>query len=89
MADKHVMILSGQAESGAQEWACPDCGRRLLLQWRPQPERLVLAQGDPSAVHTGGAGGVRAGGVTAAAVPPPADRQWLRDHGIDWDGPPA
>jgi hypothetical protein len=32
---------------------------------------------------------VRAGGVTAARVPPAADRQWLRDQGIDWDGTPA
>ena len=89
MTDKHVMILSGRAESGTEEWACPDCGRRLLLRWQPEPERLVLVQGDLSAVHTGGTGGVRAGGATAAAVPPAADRQWLREHGIDWDGPAA
>jgi hypothetical protein len=92
VADKHEMVLSSRAEPGAEqaeEWNCPRCGRRLLLRWPPHPEKLVLEQGDVTAIHIGGKGGVRAGGVTAARVPPAADRQWLRDQGIDWDGTPA
>jgi hypothetical protein len=83
------MVLSSRAESGAEEWTCPRCGRRLLLRWPPHLEKLVLEQGDVTAIHAGGNGGVRAGGITAAPVPPDADRQWLLGHGIDWDGTSA
>jgi hypothetical protein len=99
VADKHQMVLSGRSELGAEEWACPRCGRRLLLRWPPQLERLVLEQGDVTAIHVGGKGGVQAGGITAAAAPGSterqwaddtgADRQWLDDNGIDWDGTSA
>lgn len=89
MADKHEMVLSGRAETGAEEWSCPRCGRRMLLRWPPHLEKLVLEQGDTSAIHVGGKGGVRAGGITVAPAPAGADWRWLRDHGIDWDGPPA
>lgn len=80
------MVLSGHVEAGGEEWACPRCGRRLLLRWPPQLEKLVLEPGDVTAIHVGGKGGVRAGGITAAPVPAEADREWLRDSGIDWDG---
>lgn len=97
VTEKHEMVLSRNVESGADEWTCPRCGRRLLLRWPPHVEKLVLEPGDVTAVHIGGTGGVRAGGITAAAEPPDtdadadadADRQWLHDHGIDWDGTSA
>jgi len=89
VADKHEMVLSGRVEPGAEEWSCPRCGRRMLLRWPPHFEKLVLEPGDTTAVHVGAKGGVRAGGITAAPVPAGADQQWLRDHGIDWDGTPG
>jgi hypothetical protein len=92
VAEKHEMVLSSRvrpAAEQAEEWTCPRCGRRLLLRWPPHLEKLVLEQGDVTAIHVGGKGGVRAGGITAAPLPPGVDRQWLLDHGIDWDGPPA
>lgn len=89
VADKHEMILSGTVEAGAEEWVCPQCGRRLLLRWPPHLEKLVLEPGDITAIHAGGKGGVRAGGVAAAVVPAGADRQWLRDNGIDWETAPG
>jgi hypothetical protein len=89
VTEKHEMVLSSRAESGAEEWTCPRCGRRLLLRWPPHLEKLVLEQGDVTAIHAGGKGGVRAGGITAAPVPPDAERQWLFGHGIDWDGTSA
>lgn len=83
------MIFNGRLESGAEDWACPDCGRRVLLRWPPDYQKLVLAEGDLSAVHTGGKGGFRLSGV--AVTPEPAapiresERSWLHDNGIDWD----
>lgn len=87
VADKHQMVLSGRSELGAEEWACPRCGRRLLLRWPPQLERLVLEQGDVTAIHVGGQGGVQAGGITAAAVPASAEQQWPGDPGIERQWP--
>jgi hypothetical protein len=87
------MMLNGSTESGEEEWVCPTCGRRMLLRWPPDYEKLVLEHGDDTAIHVGGKGGLRAGEV---AVPPAssgevqgAELQWLRDNGIDWDGASA
>jgi hypothetical protein len=89
----HEMVLTGRAESGAEEWACPTCGRRMLLRWPPDYEKLVLEHGDDSAIHVGGKGGLRVGQAVVApasgADVPSAERQWLRDNGIDWDGESA
>ena len=93
MPERHEMILGGREQSGAEEWYCPACGRRMLLRWPPDYEKTVLEHGDDSAVHVGGKGGLRVGG--AAIIPEPlagmdrTDVRWLRDHGIDWDGEPA
>lgn len=93
MPERHEMILTGSAESGAEEWACPSCGRRMLLRWPPDYEKLVLEHGDDTAVHVGGKGGLRMGQVAVAPAPtadvPTAERQWLHDIGIDWDGESA
>ncbi len=87
------MILNGRAESGAEEWICPTCGRRMLLRWPPDYEKLVLDHGDDTAIHVGGKGGLRVDQVAVAPVPaadvPHAERQWLREIGIDWDGESA
>jgi hypothetical protein len=87
------MVLNGSTVSGDEEWVCPTCGRRLLLRWPPDYEKLVLEHGDDTAIHVGGKGGLQAGEV---AVPSAAsgevqgdERQWLRDNGIDWDGTSA
>ena len=88
VSDKHEMVLIGSVASGAEEWACPICGRRMLLRWPPHYEKLVLDHGDSSAVHVGGKGGVKMGdiAVTSASDVPTGERQWLRENGIDWDG---
>ena len=87
------MILNGHAESGEEEWVCLDCGRRLLLKWSPDFERLILEYGDDQAVHTGAKGGVRMTGLEVNPSPSPhlsnEARQWLTNNGIDWDGTPA
>ena len=98
MPARHEMILTGSAESGAEEWVCPDCGRRMLLRWPPNYEKLVLEHGDETAIHVGGKGGLRVGQAAVTPAPaadaqapevPTAERQWLHDIGIDWDGESA
>jgi len=64
------MVLSGTRESGAEEWTCPTCGRRIVFRWPPHYEKLVLEYGDVAAVHVGGKGGLRVSGL---AVTPVAD----------------
>jgi len=87
------MILSGTRESGTEEWACPTCGRRIMFRWPPRYEKLVLDHGDVNAVHVGGKGGLRVSGLgvapAAATQVPAAERDWLRDNGIEWDGTSA
>ncbi len=52
----HEMVLEKIHESGAEEWFCPVCGRRFLMQWPPNYSRIVLEPGDETAIHSGGKG---------------------------------
>ncbi len=83
------MVSAGLTESGAEEWLCPVCDRRILLRWPPRFEMLVVDEGDSAATHAGASGGVLTG-TAAAQVPSsevaPDERRWLRSNGIDWDG---
>ncbi|MFG3055544.1 hypothetical protein ACGFZP_32005 [Kitasatospora sp. NPDC048239] len=49
----HEMKFVGRLASGADEWSCPTCGRRVTLRRLPDPELIVLDPGDESAVHVG------------------------------------
>lgn len=85
--DPHEMQRAGTTASGAEEWRCTACSRRLLLRPPPDYARLVLDRGDETVGHRGAAPGLR---ITAAARPlPPApharERAWLAGHGIAWD----
>lgn len=48
----HQMVMIGKGE-GTEEWFCPHCGRRLLLNWEPQFEKIILEAGDQEAMHSG------------------------------------
>jgi len=63
------MFLTGRTESGAEDWQCPECGRRMLMRWPPSFESLVLEEGDPSALHAGAKGGALMGEVDVASEP--------------------
>ena len=63
--EKHTMILQTTHQSGAEEWYCPICGRRLLMQWPPNYKKIILEAGDEYAIHSGGKGGVQIKGVDA------------------------
>jgi len=64
--EQHEMMLEERQASGAEAWWCPTCGRRLVLRWSPEYEKLVLSRGDEHARHAGGTGGLSVRGVVAA-----------------------
>jgi DNA-directed RNA polymerase subunit RPC12/RpoP len=57
----HQMVLEKTHSSKAEEWVCPNCGRRLLINWEPKFEKTILEAGDEYAIHSGGKGGLRIG----------------------------
>jgi hypothetical protein len=57
-AEKHEMRLEKTHNSGAEEWYCPECGRRFLMQWPPTYKKIVLEVGDEHALHQGGVGDI-------------------------------
>ena len=79
---QHQMERAGAHASGAEEWACPTCGRRLLLQARPTLGVSVLAPGDASAAHYGGIGS-----TVASEAPHSAEAGSLAGGGGDGDMP--
>ncbi|MER5452125.1 hypothetical protein ABT052_22860 [Streptomyces sp. NPDC002766] len=88
MPGTHEMVLTRTVESGAEEWSCLSCDRRMLLRWPPRYEKVVLEPGDEDVTHVGGKGGVRVGAVETTPAPQPVaerDMRWLRDNGIDWN----
>jgi hypothetical protein len=58
---QHEMVLEKSHPSGAEEWYCPICGRRFLMQWPPAYEMIVLEPGDLYARHSGSKGGLKIG----------------------------
>jgi hypothetical protein len=57
----HIMCLVETHASGAEEWSCPTCGRRFLLQWPPMYQKTVLDPGDQHATHSGSKDGLATG----------------------------
>jgi hypothetical protein len=58
---RHEMVLGTTHLSGAEEWNCPTCGRRLLISWEPNFKKTVLEAGDEFSIHSGGKGGLKIG----------------------------
>jgi len=52
----HQMQLETTHPSGAEEWACPICGRRFIMQWPPAYSRTILESGDENVSHSGSKG---------------------------------
>jgi hypothetical protein len=57
----HRMILEKEHPSGEEDWYCPTCGRRFIVNWEPKFKRRVIEIGDENAVHSGGKGGLQMG----------------------------
>ncbi|MFD0905576.1 hypothetical protein [Actinomadura sediminis] len=51
MQKTHRLRMVRVAESGLEEWACPVCGRRMLLRWPPDCRKEVVDRGDEEACH--------------------------------------
>jgi hypothetical protein len=47
----HEMIFEKTHDSGVEEWYCPTCGRRFLVQWPPAYKMIILEQGDKDTRH--------------------------------------
>jgi hypothetical protein len=56
---QHDMELVQTHPSGAEEWHCPTCGRRFLMNWPPTYSKIVIEAGDEYAIHSGAKGGLK------------------------------
>ena len=61
----HEMVLEMTHPSGADEWYCPICGRRLLMNYGPIFRKTVLETGNEYAIHSGGKGDIQMGSMRA------------------------
>ena len=52
---RHEMVLETTHPSGAEEWVCPTCGRRMTITWQPW-KKIILQPGDLHAAHGGSKG---------------------------------
>lgn len=52
---RHEMVLETTHPSGAEEWYCPTCGRRMTITWQPW-KKIILESGDIYAAHGGSKG---------------------------------
>jgi hypothetical protein len=60
--EQHQVYLETVHQSGAEQWHCPTCGRRVVLKFSPGAETLILERGDKYALTWGSSTG------TVAAV---------------------
>ncbi|GAA1830681.1 hypothetical protein GCM10009735_78010 [Actinomadura chokoriensis] len=69
--------------SGTEEWACPDCGRRVLLDWAPHYRKSVVEPGDVRVSHVCGAEPGHGPDADAGgeAMPAGGERRWMRETG--------
>lgn len=78
--ENHIMELVYTHPSGSEEWHCPTCGRRFLLQWTPEYNRTLLDPGDVNALHSGSKGGLQLSSMQVEQKPvqPDADEPGLK-----------
>jgi hypothetical protein len=62
MDQQHEMVLEKTYPTGAEEWNCPTCGRRMIINWQPW-KKVVVEPGDIHAAHSGSKGGLKLGPV--------------------------
>ena len=91
--EQHEMQLEATHSTGAEEWYCPACGRRFLVQWSPAYNMIILEPGDQYARHSGSTGGLHIGssqvdqGNEALSVDDSSLAPWLAWlEEVDFDG---
>lgn len=47
----HEMVFEKTHLSGVEEWYCPSCGRRFLVQWPPAYKMVILEAGEKDTRH--------------------------------------
>ena len=57
---RHEMLLEKTHPSGAEEWYCPTCERRMTITWQPW-KKIILEPGDIYAAHGGSKGILKIG----------------------------
>jgi hypothetical protein len=58
---RHEMRLGQTHPSGAQEWFCPICMHRFVVQWEPTFNMIDLEAGDRRVNHVGSTNGLHIG----------------------------
>ena len=72
---RHEMILEKTYPTGADEWYCPVCGRRMLIHWEPEFKKTLLEVGEDSAIHSASKGALATGSSQADAADFPARQE--------------
>ena len=79
---QHEMILEETHSSGAEEWYCPICGRRMTITWHPW-KKIILEPGDIYAAHSASKGGLQIGSLQITQAnddsPPSATEPFVED----------
>jgi hypothetical protein len=92
----HEMVFERTHLSGVEEWFCPNCGRRFLVQWPPAYKMIVLEPGEKDTRHNLSKVNSRPSGVQAPQTqePEPIDEfrlipflEWMEkvDFASRWD----
>ena len=75
------MALKITHPSGAEEWECPECGRKFVVKWGPNFKRVVLVEGDAQTTHAASKGGLH---MSTPRITHSADEQTkIEDERLD------
>ena len=81
--EQHEMVVTQTFSSGAQEFFCPVCGRRFIIEWPPNYRRIILEPGNEQVIHSGGTGGLVMGPTSMEAREEVQDSANLGAGGMD------
>ena len=80
-SERHEMQLQRSIPSGAQEWSCTTCKRRVVIEHAVTRVKIIaLERGDERAIHSTSSGGLRVAASQAResdGAPEPDRSGWL------------
>lgn len=77
---RHEMHRLQRFNTGAEEWECPECGRRFILMLEPAFQKVILEPGNENAIHCGGSGGLS---IVSATVQPEQEEISLDEASLE------